>query len=79
MASVTLTGIKRRGLMAWKARKWWVDKRVRIWSREHYAWWRPNAYGYTIREEEAGVWNFPDAYDSTKHCGPEKKIMYYTV
>lgn len=76
---VTLNGIHRRGLANWKGRERWLSKRVSIWSREHHAWWRPNGCGYTTKAEEAGTWSFADAYDTTKHCGPEKKIVYYAV
>jgi hypothetical protein len=74
---VTLNGIKRVGLSNWKARKWWIGKRVRIWSAEHCAWLRSKADGYTTKDDEAGLWDFPDAYDKTKHCDPKKRIMYY--
>lgn len=79
MQRVTLKGIKRRGLAAWKARDWWNTRRVRIWSDEHRAWWRPNGNGYTTAEAGAGVYDFPDAYDRTKHCGPEKRICFFAV
>jgi hypothetical protein len=36
-----------------------------IWSNEHNAWWRPNAYGYTENIEEAGRYILSDA---RKHC-----------
>lgn len=79
MIRVTLAGIKRRGLENWKARDWWSRQNVFIWSREHGAWWRPNAEGYTSKLEEAWVVDFPTAYDYTKHCGPEKRIDYYVT
>lgn len=74
---ITLNGIKRRGLVKWKGRERWSRQRVRIWSAEHGVWWRPNCEGYTIHEDAAGVYDFADAYDATKHCGPEKLISYY--
>lgn len=76
--SVTLKGIKRRGLDGWKGREWWNHQTVYIWSREHCAWWRPNAQGYTNKLEQAWSVDFPTAYDYTKHCGPEKGIVFYT-
>jgi hypothetical protein len=54
-----------------------AGQKVLIWSGEHLAWWRPNAAGYTTVRENAGVYLFEDAYDRTRHCGPEKKIEYY--
>lgn len=79
MKRITLNGIKRRGLIEWKSREWWNGQTVSIWSREHLAWWRPEAKGYTTDAMEAWAIDFPTAYDYTKHCGPEKKIIYYTV
>ncbi len=76
---VTLNGIKRRGLVRWKAREWWLRHRVKIWSAEHCAWWRAGGYGYTAQVECAGAFDFDDAYDRTKHCGPEKRIAYYAL
>lgn len=77
MKRVTLIGIQRRGLSNWKAREWWNRRQVVIWSAEHCAWWRPKAQGYTINDDEAGIYDFADAYERTKHCGPEKRIMFY--
>lgn len=77
MKRVTLNGIKRIGLANWKAREWWVKRQVRIWSAEHGAFWRPGGNGYTMFGAQAGAWDFADAYTTTQHCGPEKKIVYY--
>lgn len=77
MDRVTLVGIKRRGLMAWKGRERWLGRRVLIWSKEHATWWRPESAGYTQDADEAGVYDFADAWDRTKHCGPEKGIVFY--
>ena len=76
---VTLNGIKRRGLAEWKGRERWLRHNVRIWSQEHRAWWRPKYQGYTGDTSQAGIYTFQEAYDGTKHCGPEKRIVYYAV
>ncbi|MGB5217379.1 MAG: hypothetical protein WBN66_03675 [Smithella sp.] len=52
-------------------------KFVLIFSREHLAYWRPNAAGYTDCKEMAGVWPFADAFKRTRHCGPEKMIEFH--
>lgn len=78
MKSVTLNGIGRVGLSAWKAREWWTRQAVSIWSHEHCAWWRRGGQGYTDRIDKAWVLPFADAYEETKHCGPEKRIVYYS-
>lgn len=79
MERVTLNGIKQRGLVNWKAREKWLHRRVRVWSEEHRAWWRPTGNGYTTAEAGAGVYDFADAYERTKHCGPEKRIEFFFV
>lgn len=76
---VTLNGIQRRGLVNWRGREDWNRRLVSIWSREHLAWWRPDGHGYTTEPTNAWVLPFADAYDATKHCGPEKKIVYYAM
>lgn len=78
MARVTLNGINRVGLANWKGRERWNLKTVHIWSGEHRAWWRQLGEGYTDATAHAGVWTFAEAWERTKHCGPEKKIAYYT-
>ena len=77
MKNVTLKGIRRVGLARWKGREWWNGKKVHIWTDEHCGWWRQKAQGYTENLDEAGVYDFADAYKRTKHCGPEKRIIYY--
>lgn len=76
---VTLSGIKRRGLANWSGREKWNGRTVRIWSSEHGAYWRADASGYTMTADAAGHYEFADAYDRTKHCGPEKGIEFETV
>lgn len=51
-------------------------KRVLIYSREHGAFWRSNGCGYVTTRNGAGVYRFDDAWSRTRHCGPEKKIMF---
>lgn len=69
-----LTSIKRKGGERTIAKL--AGAKVRIWSDEHCAWWRPNGIGYTGLPDFAGVWVFEDAYLETQHCGPEKKIIF---
>jgi hypothetical protein len=49
---------------------------VRIFSREHGAYWRAKYSGYTHYREDAGIYLFEDAFKHTSHCGPEKAICY---
>jgi hypothetical protein len=52
---------------------------VLIWSGEHQAWWKPNGNGYTDDRDSAGRWWYTQAVVATKHCGPEKKISFWTA
>lgn len=52
---------------------------VRIWSREHGAYWRYPAAGYTTLVEEAGVYSLGEAWRRTRHCGPEKGVEFVTI
>lgn len=36
--------------------------RFKIWSNEHNAWWRPDGWGYTEREEQAGWFSGYEAF-----------------
>ncbi len=54
-------------------------KRVRIYSREHRAWWREGGHGYTTVESDAGIFDFNDAYSHTWRCDPSKQIVYEVV
>ena len=33
-----------------------------VWSIEHQAWWKPNRSGYTQKKEEAGRYEFYEAW-----------------
>lgn len=72
-----LTSMQRQGGERSKAKL--TGKKVRIWSGEHRAWWRPNGCGYTTFIEASGIYAFEDAYSHTAHCGPEKRIKYVVV
>jgi hypothetical protein len=52
---------------------------VRIWSGEHTAYWRSEGRGYTLDPVEAGCYSFREAFERTKHCGPEKRIAFELV
>ena len=73
---ITLNGIKRthNGISTK-----WLARKVYIWSREHGAYWRPEAAGYTDDKDQAGIWDFQKAYLTTQHCGREKHIEYIAV
>lgn len=73
---LTLNGIRRQGRDNCQKVQRFVNKKVCIWSREHQAWWRPKAAGYTVDAEHAWVLDFEEAYYRTAHCGPEKQIEY---
>lgn len=53
--------------------------RVRIWSAEHGAYWRPGGMGYTIHREAAGTWVSQDALAELRHCDPDKRIWFVFV
>jgi len=53
-----------------------LDAKVRIYSREHHAWWRANGSGYAEDIADAGIYTFQDAWGRSSHCGPEKQIEY---
>lgn len=46
-----------------------------IYSGEHRAYWGQEYCGYHYLEN-AGSYRFKDAWEHSKHCGPEKKIVY---
>lgn len=66
-------------LMRWPGLRRHIGDTVRIYSREHNAYWRQNACGYTIQRDEAGIYTLDDAIARTRHCGPEKRIQYERV
>jgi hypothetical protein len=73
---VTLNGIKRtHSGVSTK----WLARKVYIWSREHGAYWREGGAGYTDDKAQAGIYDFQDAYLTTRHCGREKQIEYIAV
>ena len=50
---------------------------VRIVSEEGAAcYWKPGGHGYTGDAREAWVLPFEQAHAATRHCGPEKAIVY---
>lgn len=51
-------------------------KRVRIYSAEHGYYWRGEGRGYTPCAAESNVVDIHDAFNATKHCGPEKRIQF---
>ena len=38
-------------------------QQYRIWSFEHQAWWRPGHAGYTMKQDEAGLYEQNEALD----------------
>ena len=50
------------------------DEPCVIWSGEHFAYWRPDASGYSAEIRGAGIYPRADAARRTGHCGPEKRI-----
>jgi len=60
-------------------RKELEGKMVLIWSGEHRLFWRGDASSYTPKIGDAGVYDFMDAFQKTKHCGPEKKIIFLEI
>lgn len=56
------------------------DMKVRIWSFEHDAWWKPNNIGYTKNIEEAGIYDRKEAEQIVKNANryskePQEKIV----
>ena len=48
--------------------------KVRIWSGEHGAWWRPFGQGYAEKVVNAGLFTPEYAASIARSAGPEKKI-----
>lgn len=55
------------------------DVNVFIHSGEWGAYWREDGAGYSNKKENAGVYTFKEAYDTTHHCGPEKGINFILI
>jgi hypothetical protein len=72
-----LTSMRRKGGERTKAK--FTGKMVRIWSGEWQAWWRPKSCGYTNDITQAGIYTFQEAWATSAHCGPEKRIIYEIV
>ncbi len=51
-------------------------KHVRIYSAQWSAFWRGTGQGYTSDSAESAVWAIEEAFECTRHCGPEKKIQF---
>lgn len=49
---------------------------VKIYSREHEAFWRGSGNGYTSNPEESDSLTCKEAFEKTCHCGPEKQIQF---
>jgi len=45
-----------------------ANDRVKIWSFEHDAWWRPDSRGYTTQEADAGLYERKEAEEIVKHA-----------
>lgn len=73
----SLKAMKRRGGERTKAKM--AGKQVMIWSGEHHAFWRDGGCGYVEGKDGAWVLPFEDAFRTTNHCGPEKRIVYVEV
>jgi hypothetical protein len=73
---VTLNGLRS---IDFKVDARWLKRSVYIWSREHGAYWRQGAAGYTDDRNQAGIFGFEDAFNRTKHCGREKQIEYISA
>lgn len=52
------------------------DAKVRIYSREHHAWWGEDGCGYSTDIAEAGIYTFEDAWAWSFHCDPSKGIEF---
>lgn len=50
-----------------------TGRRVRIWSGEHFAYWRQGS-GYTAQRADAGLFDFVEAWRRVSHCCPQKRI-----
>jgi len=69
---ITLELLKKKPQIAEKK----GSEQVRIWSGEWHAYWRPEARGYTMCKQEAGIYTLQEALKVSGHCSPCKKIKY---
>jgi hypothetical protein len=53
--------------------------KVRIYSAQWSAYWRGTGNGYTEHPEASHVWDIQEAFEQTRHCGPEKLIQFRMV
>lgn len=57
--------------------KKWAGVPVKIYSNEHGYYWRGSGQGYTSWPAESDTRTLAEAFDTTKHCGPEKRIQFH--
>ena len=55
-----------------------MDRKYKIWSIEHGAWWNPDHRGYTPNVDLAGIYNYKEAkeiVDGANRCGQFHECM----
>jgi hypothetical protein len=50
----------------------------RVLIETERGFWRAEAAGYTTKDQ-AAEYHGSEAYLSTKHCGPEKRVRYHLI
>lgn len=53
-----------------------ANRIVHIFSGEHKTFWREDGSGYTYDLDQAGIYTLKEAFERTRHCGPEKQIYF---